>query len=202
MSQRHTGLDGSLVADREALISQHRLMASWQWQHPFIVGRYRCTRLGLVQTGWMSLLPSALHAFLPDPAQTRRCNSCSPSGRTNVLLQQHPQRGGAVRQRQRGCAVSKSDTRWRPKSFLISAPAFIPNDDVIPFRPSYHMAQTGRVLLSTRKHSDSHSSPIPLLPLSPSPTRLSGIQEKLRCLFNGTSLILQTPVSPIWPRTH
>lgn len=93
LSQWRTRLDGSLVADREALISQHTLMASRQWQHPFIVGRYRCTRLGLVQTGWMSLLPSALHTFLPDPAQTRRCNSCSPSGRTNVLLQQHPPRG-------------------------------------------------------------------------------------------------------------
>lgn len=169
-------------------------MASWQWQHPFIVGRYRCTRLGLVQTGWMSLLPSALHRRAAVIHAARLGEQ--------MFFSSNIHRGGSCASASEGCAVSKADTRWRPKSFLISAPAFIPNDDVIPFRPSYHMAQTGRVLLSTRKHFDSHSSPIPLLPLSPSPTRLSGIQEKLRCLFNGTSLFLQTPVSPIWPCTH
>lgn len=42
--------------------------------------------------------------------------------------------------------VGEKDTRWHSKSFLSSTPTYIPNDDVILFRPLYHMAQTGSVL--------------------------------------------------------
>lgn len=44
--------------------------------------------------------------------------------------------------------VGETDTRWQSKSSLSSPPTYIPNDDVILFRPLYHMAQTGSLLLS------------------------------------------------------
>lgn len=44
------------------------------------------------------------------------------------------------------------DTRWQSKSSLSSPPTYIPNDDVILFRPLYHMVQTGSLLLSMWIH--------------------------------------------------
>lgn len=50
--------------------------------------------------------------------------------------------------------VGEMDTRWHSKSFLSTTPAYIINDDVILFRPLYHIAQTGSVLLSMQIHFD------------------------------------------------
>lgn len=76
--------------------------------------------------------------------------SCSTSGRTNVLIQQHPQ--GAFFQH--GCFQIRRRCSWwcrhqvALKVFPLHAPTYIPNNDVIFFIPLYHMAQTGSLLLS------------------------------------------------------
>lgn len=92
--------------------------------------------------------------------------SCSTSGRTNVLIQQHPQ--GAFFQH--GCFQIRRRCSWwcrhqvALKVFPLHAPTYIPNNDVIFFIPLYHMAQTGSLLLSMWIYSDFQCLRIPLLP--------------------------------------
>lgn len=97
------------------------------------------------------------HFPVQSDTDERCCNSCSPSGRTNVLLQQHPGRGSFASVR----ALRSQRTRHQVALqvfFHQHPPTSIPNDDVILFRPSSHMAQTGCALLST--HRRYHSSVI------------------------------------------
>lgn len=195
-SHEQTRPAGSLLAGLWGPVKSC-LISSWQWQHPT---RVRHASVWYRQDGCHSS-PRDFTRF-PARADTdeRCCNSCSPSGRTNVLLQQHTWRGGGelyVNLR----AVCSHRTRHQVALQVFFHEHPPPNDDVILFRPSSHMAQTGCALLSMWKHFDSDSSPTPQLPLSPSRTRLSGMQKKRQCLFNGIGK-LQTPGSPIWPRTH
>lgn len=68
---------------------------------------------------------------------------CSPSAA--------PTEVGALRQRQ--CAVKKTRHQVALQVFFHQQPpTSIPNDDVILYRPSSHMAQTGCALLSFSLH--------------------------------------------------
>lgn len=90
--------------------------------------------------------------------------------------------------------AAETDTRWQSKSSLSSPPTYIPNDDVILFRPLYHMAQTGSLLLSVWIHFDFQRWPIPLLRLSPASTWLSRIHKKphsVSLMKSKSGLILQ-----------
>lgn len=150
----------------------------------------------------MSRLPSGLRAFLLNPTQTSAAVIHAARLGEQMFSFSSTHGGGALCQRLSG-VQSKNPTPGGALSLFSSAPpTSSPNDDVILFRPSSHMAQTGCALLSMWKHFDSHSLPIQHLPLSPSPRRLSGIQMKLQCLFNGIGVVVQAPGSPIWPRTH
>lgn len=104
--------------------------------------------------------------------------------------------------------VGEMDTRWQSKSSLSSPPTYIPNDDVILFRPLYHMAQTGSLLPSMWIRFDFQWSLIPLLRLSPALMWLSRIYKKphsVSLMKSKSELIVQCGAetsSPIWPHIH
>lgn len=119
----------------------------------------------------MSRLLPGLRAFLLNPTQP----SAAVIHAARLGEQMFPfcstHGGGALCRRLSGVQSKNPTPGGAPSLFSSAPPTCIPNDDVILFRPSSHMAQTGCALLSMWKHFDSHSLPIPHLPLSPSPRR-------------------------------
>lgn len=107
---------------------------------------------------WLPLFPTCTDTFLFHVAWRSRAagNSCSTSGRTNVLIQLHPQ--GALFQHWwfpiRGGCSWRNRHQVAVQVFSRRPPTYIPNDDVILFRPLYHMAQTGSLLPSMWIHFD------------------------------------------------
>lgn len=171
------------------------LMASWQWQHP-------TTRLGLVQTGRMSLIPSGLRAFLLDPTSSAVIHAARLGEKMFSFSSTH---GGGSFASTSVCSQKNPTPGGAPGLFSSATPNFHPKRWCNPLQTILSHGTNrlcAAILFSACGNTDSHSSPIPQLPLSPSPTRLSGIQKMIQCLFNGISVILQTPGSPIWPRTH
>lgn len=99
------------------------LMASWQWQHP-------TTRLGLVQAGRMSLIPSGLRAFLLDPTSSAVIHAARLGEQMFSFSSTH---GGGSFASTSVCSQKNSTPGGAPGLFSSATPNFHPKRWCNPF---------------------------------------------------------------------